>query len=180
VRGRHRYPVTVPGRAGAALRPPGVIPAHPAPPPSGAVNPIVSLASASVSSQANPAAPGGGAAADIGPSARRTDSSVHMPSAEPCSAPTKPPPIAPRPLPPPPPPSAPPLRVAAARARHAPHGPPRRGPGRPAAAAGGGPIRSAVMAVRARGQMALAVTPYLAQLRAAVTVSAAIPALAAA
>ena len=36
------------------------------------------------------------------------------------------------------------------------------------------------MAVRARGQMALARTPYLPQLRAVVTVSAAIPALAAA
>ena len=42
------------------------------------------------------------------------------------------------------------------------------------------PIRSAVIAVRARGQMALARTPYLPQLRAVVTVSAAMPALAAA
>jgi hypothetical protein len=46
--------------------------------------------------------------------------------------------------------------------------------------AGGGPISSAVIAVRARGQIALARTPYRAQLRAVVTVSAAIPALAAA
>ena len=45
---------------------------------------------------------------------------------------------------------------------------------------GGGPISSAVMAVRARGQMALARTPYREQLRAVVTVSAAMPALAAA
>jgi len=38
-----------------------------------------------VSSQAHPDAPGAaGDAADIGPSARRTDSSVHVPSAEPC------------------------------------------------------------------------------------------------
>ena len=84
VRGRHRDPVAVPGQArdrSPAAGPPGVIPAHPAPPPSGAVNPMVSVASASVSSQANPAAPGRrGDAADIGSSARRTDSSVHMPS----------------------------------------------------------------------------------------------------
>jgi hypothetical protein len=46
--------------------------------------------------------------------------------------------------------------------------------------AGGGPISPAVIAVRARGQIALARTPYRAQLRAVVTVSAAIPALAAA
>ena len=52
--------------------------------------------------------------------------------------------------------------------------------GSTAAPGGGGPIRSAVMAVLARGQMALVSTPYLAQLRAVVTVSAAIPALAAA
>jgi len=45
---------------------------------------------------------------------------------------------------------------------------------------GGGPISPAVIAVRARGQIALARTPYRAQLRAVVTVSAAIPALAAA
>jgi len=78
----------VPGRPGTAIRwpgPPGVIPAHPAPPSSCALNPIVSLAGASVSSQAHPDAPGAaGDAADIGPSARRTDSSVHVPSAEPC------------------------------------------------------------------------------------------------
>ena len=48
------------------------------------------------------------------------------------------------------------------------------------APSGAAPIRSTVMAVRARGQMALARTPYLPQLRAVVTVSAAMPALAAA
>ena len=42
------------------------------------------------------------------------------------------------------------------------------------------PIRPAVMAVRARGQIALARTPYRAQARAVATVSAAMPALAAA
>ena len=46
--------------------------------------------------------------------------------------------------------------------------------------AAGAAIRSAVIAVRARGQMALARTPYRPQLRAVVTVSAVIPALAAA
>jgi len=46
--------------------------------------------------------------------------------------------------------------------------------------AGAAPSRSAVMLVRARGQIAFALTPYLAQLRAVVTVSAVMPALAAA
>jgi hypothetical protein len=45
---------------------------------------MVSSASATVSSHAKPAA--GSSAADIGPSALRTASSDHMPSAEPCSA----------------------------------------------------------------------------------------------
>ncbi len=45
---------------------------------------------------------------------------------------------------------------------------------------GGGLIIAAVMAVRARGQMALARTPYRAHPRAVATVSAAMPALAAA
>ena len=48
------------------------------------------------------------------------------------------------------------------------------------APAGAGPISSAVMAVRARGQIALARTPYREHERAVVTVSAAMPALAAA
>jgi hypothetical protein len=50
----------------------------------------------------------------------------------------------------------------------------------PSAEAGAGPISAKVIAVRARGQIALARTPYRAQLRAVATVSAAIPALAAA
>src|SRR5258708_4150006 len=56
---------------------------HPALPSRG--KPMVSAARAIVSSQAKPGA-AGSAAADIGASARWTDSSVHMPSAEPWSA----------------------------------------------------------------------------------------------
>ena len=48
------------------------------------LKPMVSVARASVSSQANPAEPG--VLLNIPDRARCTDSSVHMPSAEPCSA----------------------------------------------------------------------------------------------
>ena len=72
------------------------------------------------------------------------------------------------------------MPAAAGLARYTTSGATCRGSSGSTAASGGGPIRSAVIAVRARGQIALAVTPYLPQLRAVVTVSAAIPALAAA
>ena len=150
------------------------------------VKPMVSVARASVSSQANPA--GGGSAASP---AGNTGSSAGAPSpASTCRRPSR----ARRPG------SRSPIRGgvhdrgdAAVHHEHLAVDPgrPPGWPGRsPAArrargqrvrrAPGAAPIRPAVMAVRARGQMALARTPYRAQLRAVVTVSAAIPALAAA
>ena len=115
-------------------------------------------------------------------SARCTDSSVHIPSAEsdrntarirggsstaatpPCTTNT-----------------SPLIASPAGLARYTTSGATCSGAsGSTAPSAGGGPIRPAVIAVRARGQIALARTPYRAQLRAVATVSAAIPALAAA
>ena len=112
---------------------------------------------------------------------RRTESSVHMPSAEPCSPARKAARILGGSITAATPPcttNTSPLMPAAPGRRGTPPAA-RRAPGeRVGRPAGGAPIRSAVMAVLARGQMALARTPYLPQLRAVVTVSAAIPALA--
>ena len=70
--------------------------------------------------------------------------------------------------------------AAAGLARYTTNGATCSGASGSTAPSGAAPIRSAVMAVRARGQMALARTPYLPQLRAVVTVSATRLALAAA
>src|SRR5215471_5404932 len=150
------------------------------------LNPIVSVARASVSSQANPAGgpPGAAAAGNTGSSARRTASSVHMPSAEPCSAARNvartrggsmtaaTPPCTTN--------TSPFTASAAGLARYTTSGATCSGASGSTTSSGAVPIRYAVMAVRARGQMALARTPYLPQLRAVVTVRAAMPALAAA
>lgn len=114
-------------------------------------------------------------------SARPTDSSVHIPSAEsdrntepirggsitaatpPCTTNT-----------------SPVIASPAGLARYTTSGATCSGASGSTEPAGGAPISSAVMAVRARGQIALARTPYRTQLRAVATVRAAIPALAAA
>jgi len=144
--------------------------------------PIVSVASARVSSHAKPAA--GAASPKAGLRAACTDSSVHMPSGEPCSAAwnaarirggsstAATPPCTTN--------TSPLIVSAAGPARYTTSGATCSGASGSTAPPGAGPISSAVIAVRARGQMALARTPYRAQLRAVVTVSAAMPALAAA
>ncbi len=130
------------------------------------------------------AAAGGAAPADIGPSARLTESSVHMPSAEPFSAAWKVARIRGGSITAATPPcttnTSPLIPAAAWLARYTTSGATWSGASGSTAPSGGAPIRSAVMSVRARGQMALARTPYRAQLRAVTTVRAAIPALAAA
>ena len=107
-----------------------------------------------------------------------------MPSAEPCSAARKASRIRGGSITAATPPcttnTSPLMPAAAGLARYTTSGATCRGSSGSTAPSGGGPIRSAVMAVLARGQMALASTPYRAQLRAVMTVSAAIPALAAA
>jgi hypothetical protein len=109
-------------------------------------------------------------------SARPTDSSVHIPSAEPCSAAVNTARIRGGSITA----ATPPCTTNTSPLIASPAGLARYGASGSTEPAGGGPISPAVIAVRARGQIALARTPYRAQLRAVVTVSAAIPALAAA
>jgi len=122
---------------------------------------------------------------DIPASARCTDSSVHIPSGEPCSAAENTARIRGGSMTAATPPcttnTSPLMPSPAGLARCTTRGATCSGAsGSTAPSAGGGPISAAVIAVRARGQIALARTPYRAQLRAVATVSAAIPALAAA
>jgi hypothetical protein len=122
---------------------------------------MVSLASARVSSHAKPAADV--ASPKAGLSAARTDSSVHMPSGEPCSlarntarirggsstAATPPCTTNTSPL----------IVSAAGPARYTTSGATCPGASGSTAPSGAGPISPVVIAVRARGQMALARTP---------------------
>src|SRR5215468_8422821 len=155
-----------------------------------ASKPIVSAARAIVSSQAKPAGggpPGGpsaGSAPNTPASARCTESSVHMPSAEPWPAASTVARIRGGSITAATPPcttnTSPLIPAAAGPARYTTSGATCCAASGSTTPSGGAPIRSAVIAVLARGQMALARTPYRAQLRAVVTVSAAMPALAAA
>ena len=141
---------------------------------------MVSVASSMVSSHRKPIE--GAPSPNAGPSAACTDSSVHMPSAVPeernterilggsITAATPPCTTNTSPL----------IVSAAGPARYTTSGATCSGASGSTAPDGAGPISSAVMAVRARGQMALARTPYRAHERAVTTVSAAMPALAAA
>src|SRR6516165_2866034 len=181
--GEHRRDLRVGHRDPVALL-------HPAVPRSlpGAPKPMVSVARARVSSQAKPACGGAPSApsgpGNSGPSARCTESSVHMPSAEPYSAASTVARIRGGSITAATPPcttnTSPLIPAAAGPARYTTSGATCSAASGSTASPGGAPIRSAVMAVRARGQMALARTPYRPQLRAVVTVSVAIPALAAA
>jgi hypothetical protein len=117
-------------------------------------------------------------------SARPTESSVHIPSVEPCSAAVNTARIRGGSITAATPPcttnTSPLIASPAGLARYTTSGATCSGASGSTEPAGGGPISPSVIAVRARGQIALARTPYRAQLRAVVTVSAAIPALAAA
>jgi hypothetical protein len=129
--------------------------------PPGAGKPMVSLARARVSSHAKPAA--GVASPKAGLSAARTDSSVHMPSGEPCpparntarilggSSTATTPPWTTN--------TSPLIGSAAGPARYTTNGATCSGASGSTAPSGAGPISPAVIAVRARGQMALARTP---------------------
>src|SRR5262249_26004687 len=141
-------------------------------------NPIISVASDSVSSHANPAPVP--SPVNAGPIAAATESAVHICASGArntartrggsMTAATPPWTTNTSPL----------IAAADGLARYVTNGATCSGASWSTAPSGASPMRSLVIAVRARGQIALARTPYLAQLRAVVTVSAAMPAFAAA